>query len=119
MSSIYKAVILNHYRHPQNYGRLEHADRSVKANNPLCVDQIILDVKFKHNRIENIRFTAQGCAISIAAASILSQAVKGKTRKEILILNKDFILKKLGIPLSPNRLKCALLPLEAIQKAIK
>ncbi len=126
--SIYRAIVLNHYHHPRNSGRLKKADRTVKKENSLCGDRIIMDVKFSpsgavksdqsSNIIRDIRFIGKGCAISIAAASLLTEAVKGKTKAEVLGLNKNFVLKKLGVKLSPNRLKCALLPLEALKQAV-
>ena len=119
MDSLYKSIILENYRHPQNFGRLKDPDKTVQANNEHCGDRITLDVKLKNGRLKDIRFWSQGCAISMASASILTQAVKGKTAAEIFRLDKSFVLKKLGIKLSPNRLKCALLPLEAIQKALR
>ncbi len=98
---------------------MEGADSSVKLSNPLCGDEVKVYVKFEGEKVSKINFEGKGCVISQASASILTEELKGKKKEEILSLDKNFMLKLLRIPLGPNRLKCALLPLEAIQKAIK
>ncbi len=116
---LYREYILDHYQNPRNFGKMEGADVSFSLTNPLCGDEIEVYLKFEGNKVSKIKFRGKGCVISLASASILTEKLKGKTKEEILSLDKDFMLKLLRISLSPTRLKCALLPLEAIQKAIK
>lgn len=117
--SIYQDIILEHYRNPQNTGRLLSPTKTVTVSNPLCGDHITLDITMKQDTISEIKYQADGCAISVASMSLLSEAMKGKTSKEVAALTKEYIGELLGISLSPNRLKCALLSLEAVQKAVK
>lgn len=116
--SIYGDIILDHYQFPRNQGNLEKPTNAVDLNNPLCGDKIHLEVEESDGIIEDVAFTGQGCAISTASASMLTDYVKGKTKEEVLALDKDTVLKLLGIELTPNRLKCALLSLEAIHTAL-
>lgn len=116
--SLYQDIILDHYNFPRNNGNLDHPTNSVDVNNPLCGDTIHMEVKEVNGIIEEIAYTGQGCAISMASASMLTEYVKGKFIREILLLDKDAVLRLLGIELTPNRLKCALLSLEAIHKAL-
>lgn len=116
--NIYQDLILDHYKNPQNFGKLVKPDASVDVNNPLCGDKIHLDAKINKNKVENIKFSGEGCAISTASASMLTEYAKAKTISDLKKLDVSFILKMLGIELSPNRLKCALLPLEALHKLI-
>jgi len=120
---IYRENILDHYKNPRNFGRLEKPGASYEAGNPLCGDTIGMDIKLiTHNpelqTIGEIKFWGEGCAISQASASMLTEKVKGKSLEEIKKIGKEEILKMLGIELSPVRLKCALLPLEVLQKTI-
>lgn len=114
--SIYQDVILDHYRNPRNTGTLPNPTKHIKVTNPLCGDVIEIDTNEKNGKIEEIKFSGQGCAISQAAASMITEYAKGKTKDQIQKLNKDFVIEMLGITLSPNRLKCALLSLEGLQK---
>ena len=116
--SIYQEEILAHYRDPQNFGRLQQPTKTSQSDNPLCGDMIVLDVIVKDNVVVDCKYEAHGCAVSIASASLLSEYSKGKSKEELLRLDKNFIIELLGIELSPNRLKCALLPLEALHNAL-
>lgn len=117
--SLYQDNILNHYRAPRNFGVLTHAEKSVSLYNPLCGDKINMQIILRDNKVGKIKFSGEGCAISLASASLLTEYAKGKTKKELINLDKNFIIDQiLGINLSPNRLRCALLPLEALQKLI-
>ena len=116
--SIYGDVILDHYRYPRNQGTLDFPTASADLNNPLCGDKLHLEVNEKDGIVEEIAFTGQGCAISIASASMLIEYAKGKTKEELLQLNKETVLELLGIELTPNRLKCALLSLEGIHTVL-
>jgi nitrogen fixation NifU-like protein len=86
LNELYRDVILDHNRHPRNFGDLEQADASVEGFNPLCGDRLTLKVKLRDDTISDIRFEGEGCAISTASASLMTEAVKGKTRREALEL---------------------------------
>lgn len=115
--SIYQDVILDHYRAPRNFGKINHPSVSSTFDNPSCGDRIQVDIVLEKNKIAQIKFSGQGCAISTAAASLLTEYVKGKSPDLLQELDRAFMIRLLGIELSPNRIKCALLPLEAITKA--
>ncbi|NTW13536.1 MAG: SUF system NifU family Fe-S cluster assembly protein [Candidatus Moranbacteria bacterium] len=119
MSSLYQAIILDHSKHPRNCGELEHANHHGEAKNPTCGDSLSMDILTENGIIEDIRFDGAGCAISQASASLLTEAVKEKTIEEALALERDDILALLGVTLTPNRLKCALLALETLKKALR
>lgn len=114
--SIYQEVILDHYRNPRNFGPLESFTHVSNKDNPLCGDKIEIAIRVDNNIIKDIKFNGSGCAISIAASSILTEKVKGKSIQDLRKIDKSYILDELGIELSPNRLKCALLPLEVLNK---
>lgn len=116
---LYREEILDHYRNPRNEGTLPHPDRQAHGANPLCGDAVAIDVKLRGETITEVKFHGEGCAISLAAASMLTDAVKGKRLSEIPTLGKEFMLGLLKIELSPSRLKCGLLPLEVLQDAVK
>lgn len=116
--SIYQEIILDHSRNPKNYGEIKNPTKTFSLNNPLCGDQIKIDVIIQDNKIRNIAFSGQGCVISKASASLLTEYVKGKKISSLIKLDKSIILDMLGIELSPARLKCALLPLEVLRKVI-
>ncbi len=116
--SIYQELILDHYRNPRNATVLEDATGEISLNNPLCGDKITLQIKEVEGRVIDVGYKATGCAISVASASMLSEFVLGKVKDELKKLDKDFIIDLIGIELSPNRIKCALLPLEALSKII-
>ena len=86
LKELYRDVILDHNRHPRNFGRIESADRSAQGHNPLCGDELSLFLRMNGTRVEDIRFEARGCAISTASASLMTEAVKGKSRTEALAL---------------------------------
>ena len=116
--NIYQDLILDHYHHPHNQGRLYKPDRSIIVNNPFCGDRIEMMVNFEKNRIKEIKFQGEGCIISNASASLLSDHIKGKSKQELKKLDAKFIIKMLGIDLGVNRIKCAMLPLEALRKLL-
>ncbi|MFH1133097.1 MAG: iron-sulfur cluster assembly scaffold protein [Nanoarchaeota archaeon] len=115
---MYREHILDLYRSPHNFGRLAHPDREHRSSNAVCGDDLTLQASVKGGRLSDIRFSGRGCAISMASASLITDKAKGMTIKQAMALGKDDILELLQIPLSPVRLKCALLPLEALQQAI-
>lgn len=117
-SSIYREVILEHSKHPNNYGTLDPNDYSYEDTNPLCGDEVRIDVRVKDDQISQIAFSGQGCAISQASASILMELVEGKSLDQVKGIGKDELLEELGITLSPARLKCALLSLSVLKTAM-
>ncbi len=141
-AGMYRDNILDHYKHPHNKGAMEGADVRHKENNPLCGDEIEVFLKVseneekagekdgerheKENRAEgkagkavitDVRFEGQGCAISTAAASMLTGFVKGKKLEDVAKMDKADVFKLLGVPVSPARVKCALLALKAVKMA--
>jgi nitrogen fixation protein NifU and related proteins len=118
VDDLYRDFILDHYRHPRNAGTLENPDATFEDNNPLCGDRIRMDVRIAGDRIEDVRFAGRGCAISQASASLLTEAVKGKTVSEVQQLSDDAVLENLGISISAVRLKCALLGIKVLKSAL-
>ena len=115
---LYRENILEHYKHPQNYGELSDFDLEFTDTNPLCGDELTVHMKLDENRqITDIRFSGQGCAISQAAASMTSEEIKGLSLEELLKLDKSFVLELLGINISATRMKCALLSLKVFKGA--
>ena len=115
MEDLYREVILDHYQNPRNYGTLEPADVSYEEDNPVCGDHIRLDLRLQDSRVTDVRFSGHGCAISQASASMLTEAIQGKTLDELKAFSKDDLLDLLGIPLGPVRIKCALLSLKVLK----
>lgn len=116
--SIYQEIILQHFKKPKNFGRLSDYTSSAQAVNPLCGDKFSMQLKIEKGIVKDIAFEGEGCAISTASASLLSEYVKNKKILDLKNFDKSVILKLLGIELSANRLKCALLPLELLHKTI-
>jgi nitrogen fixation NifU-like protein len=116
---LYRELILDHYKNPRNHGLLEAADASAEGTNPLCGDEISVSVRLGENDvIEDVGFEGRGCAISQAATSMLTDLVKGKTAEEVGAMPKEELLEELGIPLTPVRLKCAILGLGVLKLAL-
>ncbi len=117
---LYQELILHHYRNPKNFGPLPVADLDGADSNPTCGDHIEVRLKLDPDRrmVEEIRFTGDGCAISVASTSLLTVQVAGKSLEEVRAITRDDVLKQLGIPLSPVRLKCALTGFAALGKAL-
>ena len=116
---MYRENILDHYKHPHNQGTIKDAEINHTENNPLCGDVITISLKLKNNKIEDVRFIGRGCAISQAAASMLTDEIKGKTLKEARNLQREDIVAMLGIKIGVVRTKCATLGLVAIKEGIK
>ena len=117
---MYREVILDHYKNPHGYGLIENADASAKGQNPLCGDEVTISVKFAADgeTIEDIGFEGRGCAISQAATSMLTDIVRGRTATQVAQLPKEELLAEIGIPLTPIRLKCAILGLGVLKVAL-
>ena len=112
---LYREYILDHYKNPRNYGRLEHPDITHEENNPLCGDVVGMDFQVRDGVIEDIRFHGRGCAISQASASQLTERLKGMPLDQAKKINKDDVIGELGIDISPARIKCALLSLKVLK----
>jgi len=117
-SDIYKDIILDYYRNPRNFGDLPDADVRAKDSNPLCGDIVEMQLKIADGKIDEVRFKGKGCAISQAAASMLTELAKGKTVDEIKAMGKSDVLNLLGIDPGPSRIKCALLGLKVLKLAV-
>ncbi|OGD87402.1 hypothetical protein A2870_01505 [Candidatus Curtissbacteria bacterium RIFCSPHIGHO2_01_FULL_41_11] len=116
MMDLYREEILEHWRNPQNFGEMKKPDVVVEQVNPLCGDRVIFFFKIKKGKIEDVKFTGSGCAISVASSSILSEAIKGKSVKAIERITGQDVLVLIGGDIAPARLKCVFLPLEAVRK---
>lgn len=139
LQELYQAIILDHNRRPKNYGRLEGATAHKEGRNPTCGDEIVLELKVENGAIADVRFTSQGCAVSRASASIMTQAVKGKTRAEadrLFTQFHDLVTGKLkpsaqearslgemaafsGVARFPIRVKCASMAWHTLQAALR
>ena len=118
MDALYREQILDHYKHPHNFGELDDADLEFEDLTPLCGAELRVQLRTDdEGRIEDIRFSGQGCAISQASASMVSDEIKGMTPEELLRLDRSFVLELLGIDISATRMKCALLALKVLKGA--
>jgi nitrogen fixation NifU-like protein len=117
--TFYREVILDHYKHPRNHGTIEEPHAHAEGQNPLCGDEVSIDLMFDGNdKISDVKFSGRGCAISQAATSMLTEHLKGKTVGQAAALDKQTLLDEVGIPLTPIRLKCALLGLGVLKVAL-
>jgi nitrogen fixation NifU-like protein len=117
---LYREVILDHYKNPRGHGLIEPADAQAEGQNPLCGDEVSIYVAFGEDgdTIDDVKFSGRGCAISQAATSMLMEMVKGRSAAEVATLPRDDLLEEIGIPLTPVRLKCALLGLSTLKLAL-
>jgi nitrogen fixation protein NifU and related proteins len=117
---MYQEIILQHYRAPHHFGPLEHASLSGEESNPLCGDHIRMELRLEgaEPRVGEVRFSGDGCAISVASASMLTDRIQGKTLAEVKSLTQEDMLALVGIPLSPVRIKCALTGFAALGRAL-
>ncbi|MBA2277525.1 MAG: SUF system NifU family Fe-S cluster assembly protein [Chloroflexia bacterium] len=116
--SIYREIILDHYQNPRNRGILDPADFTYEDTNPLCGDEIRIDVRVADDRVSEVKFSGRGCAVSQASASILTEMIEGKSLADVKTISKDDLLDEIGIPVSPARLKCALLGLKVLKAGV-
>ena len=136
LQDLYQEVIVDHNRSPRNFGKLEDADSTIEGFNPLCGDRLTLYLKTENDRIEDIRFDGSGCAISVASASLMTEAMKGKTVVEahdifeqfhdLITEDKDVDLEALGklaalagVKEYPSRIKCATLCWHTLNSALE
>jgi nitrogen fixation protein NifU and related proteins len=118
MDDFYRENILDHYKNPRNHGHIEQPSAVAEGVNPLCGDELAIELKVEDGVVTDVRYNGRGCAISQAAASMLSDAVKGKPVAELSEIGKDEVLDELGIPLTPIRLKCAMLSVGVLKVAL-
>jgi nitrogen fixation NifU-like protein len=116
---LYSDILLDHFRNPRNYGSLPSPDIAYEEFNPLCGDRIRIELKISDNRIAAARFVGDGCAISIAAASLLTGLVLGAEIDQAEALSIEKLLSSLESDIKPSRIKCALLPLNALRSCVK
>lgn len=134
LDTLYRQVIMDHYKHPRNRGLLEDDSLTVEMNNPTCGDRILLHLKVEAGMVEDVKFTGEGCSISLASASMMTQAIKGKKLKDALKMSQlfsdmmvgsevdteqfglDDIEALQGVSNFPARIKCATLPWKALEK---
>ncbi len=118
MDDFYRDYILEHYRNPHNFGKLDAPTATAEQTNPLCGDRIRMDLLVGDDGlVADVRFSGKGCAISQASASMLTDEIRGKTLEEVARLGKDVILENVGIGISPTRMKCAMLGLRVLKSA--
>ena len=118
LDSLYREVILDHYKNPRGHGVIDRADAEAEGQNPLCGDEVSIAVAFEGDTIADVKFQGRGCAISQAATSMLMDMVKGRTAQEVASMSREELLDEVGIPLTPVRLKCALLGLGVLKLAL-
>src|SRR3954447_774077 len=118
MDELYRDQILEHYKRPHNFGRIEGADLEFEDTNPFCGDEQLVTIKLDaDDKVAEVAFDGKGCAISPAATSLLTDELVGKSRDELLRLPKEFVLELLGIEISATRMKCAMLGLKVVKSA--
>jgi nitrogen fixation NifU-like protein len=118
MDDLYRDYILEHYRHPHNFGVLEAPTVAHEGSNPLCGDRLTMQLGIRDGKLAEVAFTGRGCAISQASASLLTDEVRGMTVEAAAAYRADDLLDLLGIEISPARLKCAMLSLDTLQAAL-
>ena len=116
---IYRENIIDHFKNPRNYGEIVEAEIKHSELNSVCGDMIQLFVKLKEGKVEDVKFKGNGCAISMAATSMMTEILKKKTLNEIKNLNEEDIFEILGIKLSVVRMKCGLLCLNTLMKGLE
>lgn len=119
MGALYSEVLLDHFRNPRNYGSLPSPDVVHEEFNPLCGDRIRIELDISDNRIAAARFVGDGCAISIAAASMLTELVLDAAIDQGEVISGEKLLSSLKSEIKPSRMKCALLPLDALRSCVK
>ena len=120
LESLYREVILDHYKNPRGHGVIEDADAEAEGQNPLCGDEVSIYVAFGEDgeTIDDVKFSGRGCAISQAATSMLMEMTKGRGAHEVAAMDKEELLAEIGVPLTPVRLKCAMLGLTTLKVAL-
>lgn len=112
---LYRENILDHYKNPRNYGEIENPDISYFDTNPLCGDELQMQIKVKDGKADDVKFKGKGCSISLASASMLTEMILGQDMEEVKKIGKKEILDAVGLQLGPSRIKCALLSLKVLK----
>ena len=117
---LYREVILDHYKNPRGHGVIEEPDAQAEGLNPLCGDEVSIYVAFADDgeTIDEVKFSGRGCAISQAATSMLTEMVAGRTASDVATMDKEELLEQIGVPLTPVRLRCAMLGLTTLRVAL-
>ena len=117
---LYRENILDHYKNPRNHGEIADADASAEGMNPLCGDEVTITLSLADDgeTIADAKFAGRGCAISQASTSMLTELIKGRKAREVLEFDREELLEEIGIPLTPIRLKCAILGLHTLKVAL-
>lgn len=116
--NLYQETLLDYYRNPRNKGHIADPDFKSEQYNPSCGDKVSFEGTIQANTLQSVAFQGHGCVISLATASMLAEYASGKSLSDIHTLTTDFIISLIGISLGPTRLKCALLPLQALQEGL-
>jgi nitrogen fixation NifU-like protein len=116
IKQLYQEQVMDHYRNPRNVAVLGSCDVTHAGANPTCGDRLVMELQFVNGRVSAVSARAVGCAISVASASLLSEYMKGKTREALVAVDESVIRQLLGVEISPNRLRCAMLPLAVLRK---
>lgn len=118
-NTLYRQQILDHYKHPQNFGTIEDAQAHAHEVNPLCGDEIDIYINFDpKGMVIDIKFSGTGCALSMASASMMTEELKGRTKDDLAEFDYDAMIRILGIEVSPGRIRCVQLPLIALHNAL-
>lgn len=119
MQDIYREYLMQHFKNPHNRGIIDSPTVEIVQKNPMCGDIISMQINVSKNVIEDIKFDGAACAVTTASSSILTDAIKGKTLEEVKNIQKEDLMDMLGIDLTTSRVKCAMLPLEAVKNLIR
>ena len=117
--TMYRELILEEYKHPQNKGTLPHPTNTAHVRNPLCGDELTVTLIVKNDVINDVKFQGVGCAISQASASLFTEHIKRKTVDEVLAMDEQEIIALLGFAPNPMRMKCAVLALRGVANALE